>query len=103
MQFNVAERLWCIKVMLQWASAAVVCAVGPSGFLLASIFPFGGRAWGPFYVGPAKAHGRGWRLREERVCGLVSWRQSLSRAWHGGTACLVGCGYKGRWRLWWPR
>ena len=50
----------------------------------------GGRIWGPWDWGPGKAREFDWRIRGARISGVVSWPQCLSRAWHGGAACLVG-------------
>ena len=57
----------------------------------------GARVWAIGWVGAAGM------CREVRVCGIVSWPQRVSRAWHGGAACVVGWRVKARWRRRWPR
>ena len=84
MHFNMAERLWCTKVWLRWTSAAAVCAVGSSMSLLAVSFPFGGRAWGPVYLDPAKACDVDWRRRGV-VCGVASCRSTRVSVGRGVT------------------
>jgi hypothetical protein len=82
-------------------------AGGPSFALVSPGSGFWGRGKGPFYLGSATACCVDWWLRDVRGCGLVSWPQRLSWAWHGVFVGDVGRGilsivhgFKGGGRLW---